>query len=132
MRSILRNLFLAQVVIAAMTMTTSAVLAATTSLNVPFGFTVNGKICPAGRYEVNLDHNRGVISLRAIEAPASYMWGAGPGDPSPNSSKVVLQFDHEGNGYALRAIEYGPMTTPRLDKKTKQREQAPARTVEGF
>jgi hypothetical protein len=130
MRSMLRNLFLVPAMMAAMAST--AALAATTRIEVPFSFTAGGKICPAGKYVVTLDSTESVLSLRALDTSISLLWGAGPGDPAPNSNKVALQFDRLGDGYTLRSVQFRSKSTSRLDKKPKHGEQAPARTVEGL
>ena len=51
MRSILHNLILVPAVAAAAALATTSASAETT-LKIPFGFTVAGHYCPAGRYAI--------------------------------------------------------------------------------
>jgi hypothetical protein len=115
MRSILRTLVLAPVVMAAAALATNAAMAETT-LTVPFSFKVAGKICPAGRYAVdrNLGHN--YVTLVAKNAPVGFQWILTPGDDDRKNSDVTLSFDKQGEGYVLGLVQYGRLATHRLDK----------------
>jgi len=115
---------------AAAALTTSSALAEN-MVNVPFSFTVNGKNCPAGRYAI--DHNlvTGVVTLRNDDWKRSFAWVAGPGDPAPADSRVILRFDENGPVHILQSVQYGTLITARLDGKTEQSEGGPTRVVLG-
>ncbi len=114
-----RSFVLASAVLATAAFTVPAAMAATT-LNVPFAFTVGNQTCPAGHYLVERDSNGSAVKL--IGATQSFTWGIHPGDPAPSDSRVVLKFDDIGSDHALSAIQYGALTTSRLDKKSLSQE----------
>jgi hypothetical protein len=130
MRTIFRSLVLASVVMAAAALATTTAKAAST-LNVPFSFTVAGKICPAGLYTVEKDPFRSVVIFKSKEAPRSFTWLLRPGGSELPSSRVTLKFDPQGETHALQSIQYGTLITPRLDKKSRQNEHRPVQTVQG-
>jgi hypothetical protein len=130
MRFNLRSLFLAPVVLAAMSFATVAAHAEAT-LKVPFSFTVNGKDCPAGLYTVNHDALHNLVTLKSKETPQSFTWVVGPGEPNPNATAVTLRFNDQDNNYTLRSVQYGPNITSRLDKKTKHNEHVHVETITG-
>jgi hypothetical protein len=109
-----RSLVLASAVLATAAVTVPTAMAATT-LDVPFAFTVGNETCPAGHYLVERDSNGNAVKL--IGATTSFTWGVHPGDPAPTDTRVVLKFDDDGSAHALSAIQYGSLTTSRLDKK---------------
>jgi hypothetical protein len=115
MKNTLRSLVLASAVLATAAFTVPTAMAATT-LNVPFAFTVGNQTCPAGHYLVERDMN--LASVRLIGADQSFTWGIHPGDGAPTNTRVVLKFDEIGSSHALSTIEYGPLTTSRIDKKS--------------
>jgi hypothetical protein len=57
-----------------------------------------------------------------VGATQSFTWGVHPGDPAPSESRVVLKFDDFGSTRALSTIQYGSLTTTRLDKKALNQE----------
>jgi hypothetical protein len=116
LRSSLRLLGMASLVLAATAFTANAAQAAT--LDVPFAFTVGNKICPAGQYTVHSDVMGNSVEL--MGASQGFKWVIHPGDPAPTDTRVILKFDALGSQYTLRSIQYGPMITSRLDKKTKE------------
>ena len=130
MRFNLRSLFLAPVIMAAMSFATVAAHAEAT-LKVPFNFTVNGKACPAGLYTVNKDTLHNLVTLKSKNTTQSFTWMVGPGDPSPNSTAVTLRFNDQDNAYTLRSVQYGPMITSRLDKNSKHNEHVHVETITG-
>jgi hypothetical protein len=130
MRTILRNLVLAPVVLAAAAVASTSAMAEVT-VKVPFNFTVAGKNCPAGTYSVNRDTLHGLVTLKGVDAARSFNWVLGPGDSSSSSSKVTLQFDELGQNHFLRAVKYGSLTTSRLDKNVKETAYEPAQLGEG-
>lgn len=129
MRSILSKLVLAPVVLAA------AALAANTAMaearvNVPFNFTVAGKICPAGSYSIIEDSSRSMVTLRSVDASRSFSWLLRAGEPSPTDTNVTLRFDQQAKGYALQSVQYRALITPKLDK-SQRNEHKPVRIIEG-
>jgi hypothetical protein len=129
MRSMMRTLLLAPAMLAGAALATNSAHA--TSLNVPFSFTANGKVCPAGRYEVYEDMQRSIVILKNPAHALSFSWLMSPGDPAPTSTTVLMQFDRSDENYELRRVQYGPMVTGRLDKKSKHTESAPIETIQG-
>src|SRR5271156_2848215 len=117
LRFLLRCIVLASGIILAISLTTKTANAETRILNVPFNFSIDGKICPAGAYSIEGARNRGSVTLKNEDASQSFTWGLRPGDPGPTDTRVVLRFDKIGHLYALRSVQFESMITPRLDKK---------------
>ncbi len=129
MRSILRNLVLMSAVAVAPLATTAAM--AETTLNVPFSFTVNGKVCPAGTYKVErTSADKNLVTLRSLDARNSFQWTLGPGDPAPTDDRIILSFNAEGPTHVLRSVQYGPQVTTNLDKHATMNERMTARMVQ--
>lgn len=126
MRSTLRTLVLAPVVLAAAAFTASSAMAAT--INVPFSFIAAGKKCPAGDYTVQ---KRFDGSVKLAGGAQSFNWLIRPGDPAPTDKRVILRFDAIGSQHALRSIQYGALVTPRLDKKLAQTADAQTESIQG-
>lgn len=129
MRSLLSRFFLASAVAA------TAALAANTAkadtlVNVPFNFTVNGKICPAGQYSVARNDASGIVTLRSDNWKSNFAWIAAPGDPAPTDARIVLRFDQDGGNYTLQSVQYRNLITAPLDGR-KRSEEAPTRVVLG-
>ncbi|HEX4308464.1 MAG TPA: hypothetical protein VHZ25_00485 [Acidobacteriaceae bacterium] len=129
MRSTLHKFFLASAVAAAAALTTASAFA-DTSVNVPFSFTVNGKVCPAGHYSIGRNDNNGIVTLRNDDWKSSFTWLAGPGDPTPYDARVILRFDQDGGNYTLQSVQYHSLITARLDGR-KLTETGPTRVVLG-
>jgi hypothetical protein len=129
MRSILHKFFLASAVAAAAALTTTSALA-DMKVNVPFSFTVNGKVCPAGYYSIGHDDTTGVVTLRNDTWQRNYSWLMSPGEPGPTDARVVLRFDKEGDNYTLQSVQYRSLITARLDGRQHNNE-APSRVVMG-
>jgi hypothetical protein len=130
MRSILNKLVLVPAVAAVAALASNAAMAETL-LKVPFNFTVAGKVCPAGTYSVERDRIGTLVTLKSMDAPRTFSWAVGPGDPAPSDARVVLSFDEQGQMHALRSVQYGARITARLDHKTHQPERAPMMVTEG-
>ncbi|WP_263359705.1 hypothetical protein [Acidicapsa ligni] len=130
MRSILRNLILAPVVMAAAVVATNTAKAEVT-VKVPFNFKVDGKDCPAGIYTVNKDAFRGVVTLQNKDTARAFTWILGPGTDVQSSSKVVLKFDQAGEEHSLRSLQYGQLSTPPLDKQRKEADSVRVQTGHG-
>jgi hypothetical protein len=129
MRSLLSKFFLASAVAATAALAVNTAKA-DTMVNVPFNFTVNGKVCPAGLYSVARNELSGVVTLRNGDWKRSFAWIATPGDPAPTDSRIMLRFDKAGDGYTLQSVQYRNLITARLDGK-KPAEEAPTRVVLG-
>jgi hypothetical protein len=101
-------------------------------VDVPFDFTVNGKLCPAGRYQIGHDATSSLVTLRATKTwSRSFAWIAGPGEPSPYDSRILLRFDEIGGEHELQSVQYGSMITDRLDRKPRPSEYVPTRVIPG-
>jgi hypothetical protein len=130
MRSTLRNLILAPAVLAAAALTANTAVAEA-RVNVPFNFTVDGKICPAGSYTIVPDNTRGLVTLKNADASRTFTWLLRSGDPAPTDKHVRLRFDQQDQALALRSVQYQSLTTSRLDKSTHHSEHNPVRMIEG-
>ncbi len=128
MRSLVQKFFLASAVAAMAALTASSALA-DVKVNVPFNFTANGKVCPAGYYSVGRDDTTGIVTLRNGTWLRAFAWLAGPGEPAPTDSRIVLRFDKIEGGYTLQSVQYRSLITARLDKKEYR--EAPTRMVIG-
>lgn len=131
MRSLLPRFVLASAVLLAGAMAAAPAMAEV-MVDVPFDFTVNGKLCPAGRYQIGHDATSSLVTLRATETwSRSFTWIAGPGEPSPTDSRIVLRFDENGGEHELQSVQYGSMITNRLDRKPRPSEYVPTREISG-
>jgi hypothetical protein len=130
MQNTLRSLVLASAVLAASAFTATAARAAT-AVNVPFAFTIGDKVCPAGHYIVSKDTLGGAVEL--MGEAQGFKWVLHPGDPAPTDPRVILSFANVGSQHVLQSIQFGPLTTSRLDKKVRESETAQIAkvTVEG-
>jgi hypothetical protein len=116
-------LVLASAAIAATSMAAVPAIAATsTTLNVPFSFTVNGRSLPAGEYSVVRDSTGSFVRLQGKDASQSYTWtGLSTG---VDSGRVTLRFNAESDQHALESVQYGSLVTSRMDKKSRKAEHA--------
>lgn len=130
MRSKIPSLLLAPALMAAAALATHPALAES-RLDVPFSFTVAGQNCPAGSYVVDRNPVGGLVTLRSLDAPRSFAWALGPGDPAPTDTRVVLRFDDFGQSRALQSVQFGGLITSRLDRKPKDSEHVLGRVVTG-
>jgi hypothetical protein len=115
MRFLFPKLVLASAVMMAGAMAAAPAMAEV-MVDVPFNFTVNGKLCPAGRYQIGHDATKNLVTLRTTTWSRNFTWIAGPGDPGPYESRVVL---------------FGSMITNRLDRKPRPSEYVPTRVIQG-
>jgi hypothetical protein len=118
--SSLRFLAVAAVAVAAGTFTAQAAHA--TTLTVPFAFQVGDKVCPAGNYQVRRDGMSNSIEM--VGNARGFKWIIFPGDPAPTDQRVILKFASVGSRHVLRSVQFGSMTTSRLDKKFRELEVA--------
>lgn len=117
MRNMLRNLFLAPVVMAAAALVTNPAMAQSSAkvAQVPFNFVVNGHMWPAGRYVItrNLDGN--VVEVANLKEHFRSMWVLAPGSPSPMDARVLMTFDVQGRTHSLHTVQYAGLITNSLD-----------------
>jgi hypothetical protein len=92
------------------------------NVKVPFSFTAAGKVWPAGNYTIVKQSTRDFVTLISKESSLSFTALVGPGDAAPTDTQITLRFDEVANGHALRSIQYGPMVTSRLDRKSMHSE----------
>jgi hypothetical protein len=116
MHSMLRTFALAAI---AATATTAFAFDAVT-VNVPFSFESQGKIYPAGGYDVSLGMNNAELTLRSKTATKKAMMLAlSPADYRPGAPILRIKFDAVNGTYNLRTIQYAGYITPVLDAKVK-------------
>ena len=116
MRSILRSLVLAPALLG-----TAAFAASTTAVDVPYSFVAQGKVYPAGQYDVSHEVNSNFLTVRKHDAPSTnFTVTAGAGGEVGNT--VSLKFDSYGNTHVLNAVRYGRLMTARLDPEKKHGE----------
>jgi hypothetical protein len=118
MGSTLRNFVLAPAVLAAAALATNTAMAET--VKVPFNFTFDGKDLPAGYYSVKREMSQNMVTLRSNATSQSFTWIIAPGNPAPTDTAVTLRFDKLGQDHVLQSVQFGPLITSRLDKKTMQ------------
>jgi hypothetical protein len=122
------KLVMASAALAAVTMAAAPAMAETTTLKVPFNFTVNGRALPAGTYSIERDTLANTLRLAGTYASQGFIWSAAP-NADKNKGRVVLQFDE--NSHALRSVQYGAVVTSRLDKGTGKTEDISPRVIHG-
>jgi hypothetical protein len=116
MRNIFSKFILAPAIMAAAALATIPAMAETTTINVPFNFTVDGHALPAGAYFVQHDSVGNLVRLQSQQTSQSFVWAA-----SPSAAKgdwVTLKFDRQGSTFILNSVKAGPLLTAPLDKKT--------------
>jgi hypothetical protein len=112
--------------VAALVATSAAALTAVPAhadarVKVPFSFTVNGKVCPAGIYRVKSDRENNAVTLIGRDSAKTFSWVVVPTSASENPNRVVLQFDK--SNHALRSIQYGAESTSRLDTQRHESDE---------
>ena len=125
MRFTLKSTILTPMLLAAAVFTATSAMAES-HVNVPFSFKADGKSYPAGSYTVRSAGD----FVKLDSASQSLTWVIHPGDPSPTDKRVILKFDQAGTDHVLRSIQFGNMTTSRLDPKLKDAGAA-VQSVEG-
>jgi hypothetical protein len=100
-------------------------------VNVPFNFTVDGKVCPAGQYTVDRDPIKNLIVLRGAKAPVGFNWFLTPGNEDRKPTSVVLHFTQNNEKFSLSTVEYGRMTTHQIEHKSKRSSRELERVVQG-
>jgi hypothetical protein len=110
---------LASTALAAALATLPAVAETSATLNVPFSFTVGGKLLPAGEYSVARDRN--FVRLQGKDGSQRFTWIAAPA--ATEEHKVILTFDPQGQTHALQSIQYGPLVTSTSDRKSRKAQE---------
>jgi hypothetical protein len=129
MTSKLRNLILAPAAVLAFALASHTAMADATA-KVPFSFTVDGHVCPAGDYVVRRDMRTNTVTLQGRNNKVGFMWSLKAGDAAPAAKNVVLRFTEDGENHALRFVQYGPQSTYQLDKKnSNQKEHETLRSI---
>ena len=112
MRFMLRTLVLTYAALCA----TAAFAAEKAVVNVPFNFESHGQAFPAGRYDITLDMNANVLTLRnATNTAQSISWIASPADCDQASPVLHMIFDDAGSTRELHSVQLGTRITPVLD-----------------
>jgi hypothetical protein len=131
MRSKFSTLVLASAALAAVALATIPAVAETsTTLNVPFSFTVNGQSLPAGTYSVQRDIPGNFLTLKGRDASQRFAWPALPG--ATRSDRVILTFDGQGQTHVLQSVQFGPLVTSRIGKKNRKTEDMSPQDMPGF
>jgi hypothetical protein len=131
MRSKFNTLVLASAALAAVALATLPAVAETSiTLNVPFSFTVGGQSLPAGMYSIQRDISGNFLRFQGKDSSHSFVWLALPG--ATRSDRVILKFEGEGQTHVLQSVQYGPLVTNRLDKKTRRTEDLSPQTMPGL
>jgi hypothetical protein len=129
MNSKIRNLILAPAAVVAFALASHAAKADSLA-KVPFNFTVEGKVCPAGDYTIHRDSANNTVILQGRYNKVGFIWSLDANNVTPASKAVVLQFTEDGDNHALRFVQYGSVSTYRLDKKnSNQREHETLRII---
>jgi hypothetical protein len=113
------------VFVAALASSSAAFALNKVTVNVPFNFEDHGKTYPAGRYDVRLDTNQGVMTLTNHDnAKQSVMWAVSPAEFGPDAPVLSMKFDDAEDGsHALRSIRLATRTTPVLDVRERHAAQ---------
>jgi hypothetical protein len=131
MRSKFSTLVLASAALAAAALATIPAMAETsTTLNIPFSFTVNGQSLPAGAYSVRRDILSNFIRFQGKDASQSFIWLSIPG--ATHGDRVILKFEGQGQTHVLQSVQYGPFVTNRLNKKTRSTEDLSPQPTPGL
>jgi len=130
MKSNLLSRILASAILTAAAVTAIPAMAATSTIKVPFNFTIDGKTCPAGEYTVQLDNHSRLVKLQSKEGSRSFIWTVRAADKDNGS--VVLKFDEQSQTHALHSIQYGSAVTGQLDNiKNGKTQDVSAGSAEG-
>ena len=95
------------------------VAAADIRANVPFSFTVNKKVLPAGTYDVT--SRNATLVIKGLGAAAITM---GQREESSTSASPRLVFHRYGNDYILREVWMGGASGYQLSETARERELA--------
>jgi hypothetical protein len=123
-QSICHRIAIASAILVAAGLAAIPAAAETTTIKVPFSFNVAGQSFPAGDYWIDRDNLGKFVTLAAKGSSQHFTSLIGPGAPPPWEHKVALKFDLVGQVHFLESIQYGTLTTGRLDKKALASERA--------
>ncbi len=113
MHSPLRKLIVASAVIAATAFTTGTAMAQRT-VKVPFDFIAAGRVCTAGTYSLARNSVSNTVMLKSATGSCGMIWSID--QPASGADQTALRFDDVNGHHLLASIQYGRMTTDRLDK----------------
>ena|ERR1700761_6456524 len=112
-----RNLVLASAAFCA----TAAFAAEQKRVEVPFNFVAKNHAYQAGTYAISIDSTRSFVTMSEMGRTSQPLtWIVRPGDGDPAHPIVSMTFDKSQSGNVLQAIQYQTLTTPSLNKRSKQ------------
>lgn len=86
------------------------------SVDMPFSFETNGKVFAPSVYDVIVEDDRRMLTLRSRTNPTDTIsWMAVPAEMGPNDTDLSVKFDRAGNMHELHAVRLGKYQTPVLD-----------------
>jgi biopolymer transport protein ExbD len=95
-------------VLAPFLFTTAAFAVERASVDLPFTFESHGEHFPANRYEVTLDNNLRLLTIRSTEFPArSLSFMVTNAEVKADAPRLSIRFDPAGNTRELRSIRFG-------------------------
>jgi hypothetical protein len=131
MRSKFSTFVLASATLAAVALATIPAVAETsTTLNIPFSFTINGQSLPAGTYSVQRDTPGNFLKLQGKDASQHFTWPALPG--ATRSDRVILKFDGQGQTHVLESVQFGPLVTSRIERRNRKTEDLSPQDMPGL
>lgn len=101
-------------------------------VTIPFNFSIGSEQYPAGQYLLKQGqmYNR-VLTVQSEDTPTAFHCTLTPGGDTDNPNKVAVIFDVRDNNYTLRNIQYGALTSPKMDKTLDRSEHTPVQVIEG-
>lgn len=120
---------LASAAVAATALAAIPAMADSARINVPFSFTVGGKILPAGEYRVQSIDLGNLVNFKSADSKQYFTWVAMPSNE--DGRNAVLRFADDGNMHTLQSVQIGPLVTARFTKKTGKTEDISAPNMRG-
>jgi hypothetical protein len=88
--------------------TTAAFAVEKMSVDVPFSFDSDGKHFPANRYDITLNNDLHLMTIRSAEFPAKSMsLMVTSAEFKAGAPQLSIRFEHAGNTHELRSIRLG-------------------------
>ncbi len=88
--------------------TTAAFAVEKMSVDVPFSFESHGEHFPANRYDITLNDDLHLITIRNSEFPAKSMsFMVTSAEVKADAPQLSIRFEHAGNTHELRSIRLG-------------------------
>jgi hypothetical protein len=81
---------------------------------------VNGKTLPAGEYSIVRDDTQHFVSLVSSDSSQRFIWVVTPS--ATETDRVALKFNPQGDTHVLESVQFGPLITSRLDRKSRKTE----------